>query len=487
MSEDVNFLAGQSSIWVQVDGPNTKPQYLGCHGIGDITEPLGDETTLFCPDPAAAGAYVSKNSFTGEPGSVTTSIVTDMRRISDYLEDLGKCKVPIFLHKVSCGRRDVFSNYDRSFILRGAKVTQRAIGNAASRTPGDENETTQTFDIAALALDRIFNLGPSRMTVAETEDITGISACAEDRCEGTCGASQKATDLMFAATKALSASAGNRANVLKSVNSGSFSAVAADPFAGGEDIQGVVCFKVGRNTTRVIVARGTTDGGNPAEVAYSDTDGAAWTNVDVGSTNGEFVSNSHALFAIDRYHIWLGTNLGKIYFSNDGGLSWTLQTNPAVSATPITGVSFYSPTIGYAVHTGGQVDKTTDGGSSWGAATVSGSAAATDIHAISAYFVWVVGTDGKFYTHDGAVTWATRDVVPTAAIDFVNELEGIAVGSAASGVIYETIDGGYDWSAIPLQANSGFWDVLMMSPKLAYVTGKANSGTGMLIKVTPLP
>ena len=38
---DTNFLAGQSSIWVQPDGPNTKHEYLGCHGIGDVDEQTG--------------------------------------------------------------------------------------------------------------------------------------------------------------------------------------------------------------------------------------------------------------------------------------------------------------------------------------------------------------------------------------------------------------------------------------------------------------
>ena len=490
MSSDFAFLAGQASIWALIDGPNTAPQYLGCHGIGDITEPRGDVTLKYCPDPAASGKYMVKNSFRGEPGAITTSIETDMGKTADYLEEIGNCAVAIFVHKVSCGRRDVFTNFDRTFILRYADVTQASIGNVASRSPDAEEETMQTFDMSARALTRIYDLTAYRVAVTETEDITGIAICGEQRCEGPCGASQDEDDLMFFSTKALVGSALNVAEVWYSANGSVWAATAADPFAAGEDIQGIVCFKVGGDVTRVLVARGTTDAGVAAEVAYSDDNGDNWTPVDVGAANGEFVSNGHALFALDLYHIWLGTDGGRIYFSNDGGLTWTLQENAVISGTDIVGISFVSANVGFAAYTGGEIAQTTDGSQSpatWSATTVSGSGALTDIHAISQYFVWAVGTDGKFYTHDAGTTWATRDTVPTGAVDFLDDLVGLVVGSAASGVIYMTIDGGFDWSPLPAIANSGMVDVKMITPKLSYVAGNIDAATGFLAKVTPTP
>jgi len=50
-----NYLGSQSSLWIQLNGPNTAPAYLGCHSVGDVDEPQGDKTLLYCPDPAAAG------------------------------------------------------------------------------------------------------------------------------------------------------------------------------------------------------------------------------------------------------------------------------------------------------------------------------------------------------------------------------------------------------------------------------------------------
>ena len=483
-----NLLAGQSSLWIQPDGPNTEPQYLGCHSVGDLTEPKGDETLLYCPDPAQAGLFKVKNSFTGEPGSITTTIETDLRKTADYLEDIGKCGLPIYIHKVSCGRRDVFANFDRTFILNPAKITTLGLSNLAARDPGNEAESVQTFDLSALLLIRAFPLDASRVSISDTEDITGIAVCGEERCEGDCGAAQGVEDYIYLSTKAQAASAANVANVLGSVNGAAFAATSADPFDGGEDIQGIVCFRVGRDTIRILVARGTTDAGNPAEVAYSDDGGGTWSLVDVGSTNGEYVANSHALFALDRYHVWLGTDGGQIYFSKDGGESWVVQEAGVISATDVVGISFYDTDVGYAVYTGGEVAKTTDGsttGASWAATTVSGSAAATDIHAISAFFVWVAGTDGLFYTHDGGTTWAERGNFAIGAIDFMNELEGIAAGSGASGDIYHTINGGYDWDTLAAITNQGFLDAVMMNSKLGYVAGAASGGTGMLAKLLP--
>lgn len=486
MAEQIVFLASQTSLWLQPDGPNTPPVYLGCHEVGDIAEPQGDTTLQYCPDPSATGKFVVKNSFSGTPGAVTTTVTTDLRKVADYMESVGKCPTTLFIHKVACGRPDTFTNYDRTFILRKAVLTNRTLSKISARTPANEDESIQTFDLSAQALDRVFVMQANRSAITETEDITGITICGEDRCESGCGSSQKQQDYMFAAAKALVGSAGSKAHVLASLKGASWGDVAADPFAVGKDIQGIVCFKMGKNTIRVLVAIGTTSAGVPV-VAYSDDLGSTWTTATVGSVNADFVKNGHALFALDRYHIWLGTNGGRIYFSADGGVTWTLQENAAISATAITGVSFVDPNIGFACYTGGQVGKTTDGGTTWAAATVSGSAAALDIDAISAYAVWVVGSDGMFYTTDAGVTWSKRNANAVAALDFLNESVGYAVGSSISGSIWQTIDGGYDWSALTSMANQGFYDVVALKADLAYATGKASGGTGTIVKIQPEP
>jgi len=478
MAGEQNYNAGQASMWVQPDGPNTKPEFLGCHGMGDVTEPKGDVTLKYCPDPAASGGFKVKSSVRSEPGIPTTSIETDLRATADYLEDIGRCGVPIYLHKVCAGRRDVFSNFERSFIFDSAMVTQATLSNLAARSPDAVEESGQSFDISINSVIRAFKMVGATMSSPEPGDLTSLAICGEDRCEGDCGAAQKYGDSLFAASKAPGGSAGVKADVIKYV-AGVWSNAAADPFVAAQDIQGAVCFYIDSNTTRLIVGRGTAATG--AAIAYSDDSGATWTIVAVSAIAGEFVSNGHALVALDMYHIWLGTSLGTIYFSDDGGLTWTQQEDGSISATAIKGISFVSSNVGFAVYVGGQIAKTTDGGVTWSAATVSGSAAATDIHTITPYFVWVSGTDGLFFSMDGAVTWTKRNSYAVAAIDFTDQYVGYAVGSATSGLIYQTINGGYNWEALPAITNTGMLDVQMVSPKLGYVVGKA----GVIIKLQP--
>jgi photosystem II stability/assembly factor-like uncharacterized protein len=486
--QGVNFLAGQASLWVQVDGPNTEPAYLGCHSIGDIPEPKGDSTLLYCPDPSRTGKFVVKNSFKGEPGTITTSIETDIRPTADLLEDLARdgCPFPLFVHKVTTGRRDVFNNFERSFVLRGVDVTQTTLAKLASRTAADEGESTQSFDLSVQEVLRCFNMQATRISMLETEDVQAIAVLGQDRCEGGGLRKMQPQDSLFATTKHLSASAANVANVIHSSYEGTWASTAANPQAAGMDLQGCVGFLIAADTVRIIVARGTTVGGHPAVISYSDDEGVTWHEIHVGSVNGEFMSSPNALFALDRYNIWFGSNLGRIYKSSDGGLTWTLQENAAISATAIVAISFVDDENGMAVWTGGQAAVSVDSGLTWAATTVTGGSTMTDCAMITQFFLWAVGSDGMRFSMDGGTVWNLRSSDNVAAIDFLNDMFGIAVGAAASGVIWMTIDGGYDWLPLTAIPNSGLTNVEVVNSKLAYVTGKTNGGTGFIAKVTPV-
>jgi photosystem II stability/assembly factor-like uncharacterized protein len=90
-----------------------------------------------------------------------------------------------------------------------------------------------------------------------------------------------------------------------------------------------------------------------------------------------------------------------------------------------------------------------------------------------------------YYTSDGGDTWNARDAGNYSAIDFLNELFGMAVGGAANGLVYVTIDGGFDWQPLDLVANAGLTNVEVVTTQLAYVTGNAYGGTGFIAKVMP--
>lgn len=478
---DTSFLAGQASIWAQPNGPNSKPEYLGCHGAGDIEEPQGDVTLLYCPDPAAAGKFKVKGSYQSAPDPVTFNIDTDVQSTADYLETI-KFTVPIYIHKVLTGRRDDFTNFERSFILRQCRITSRTLTGLASRNPDDEGESMQSFEMAALELLRVFNLQMNRITLSETQTITNIAVGGEDREETASDAMQEYGDYIVLTTEAGS---GVTANVLLTTTGSTPVATAADPLDADEDIRGAAIFKVGKNTVRILVGLGTTRAGGPLVVGQTDDLGATWTDRTIGATNGEYVANGNALFALDARNIWVGTSAGNIYYSADAGITWTKQT-ASVLGDDVAAIHFFDASYGYAVLQNGDVFKTVDGGESWGEVTASGtSGTATDIHCLTRYLVYVSASDGMYYTENGGSTFTPRNSTPIAAIDFKNELEGLAVGSASSGLAFHTIDGGYTWSALDLVTNAGMTDVKWVNSRLGFVAGVPSGGTGFYGNLTP--
>ena len=141
-----HFTGGEASIWIQPDGPGTDMVFLGCHEVASIDEPLGDYTPFFCPDPSKPNAWIEAGQTTSPPDAVTVSILED---VTDALSELEKQKCPfgLFINMFACGRRDVFSNYRRTFILDVRKLTNRTYDNVALR---DTNErTTATHDVSA--------------------------------------------------------------------------------------------------------------------------------------------------------------------------------------------------------------------------------------------------------------------------------------------------------------------------------------------------
>jgi len=487
----------QGALWVQPDGPNTQPRYLGCHGLDAVTIPFGDVEALYCPDPGRSGAFLVSGMVKGAPGLPSTSIEEAVDKVATWIEKASRkgCPMSIFAHKITCQRRDNFAGYDRSLVLSGALITQRATAGWLARTPDGDGETTQTFDISAMAAFDIFQLASARVSgYTGTEDVNDITFCNDRKCADDCGPAEDVCDIGVAVEDAAGASAGMFANVYITEDGGAtWDAAAATPFVGSEDISAVVCFRVGRNTTRIIVARGTADAGNPAEIAYSDDLGATWTNVDVGATNGQYVPDADALFALDPWHIWLTTQDGYIYYSGDGGLTWTAQEEGVISVAAWNAIRFVDASVGYVAGAGNEAAKTEDGGDSWTALVLPVAQAAQIVNALEVVTktrAFIGYNDGTlWYTEDGGATWAERGIITATltnidSIDFVSELVGYLVGDKAGplGVLMRTIDGGYTWEDITMSTNVGLTSVFGCDENLVFAVGPVSGATGFVVK-----
>lgn len=493
MGTTQDYTTKKGALFLQVDGPCTKPIYVGCHEADDLEEGKGDIELLHCFD--ELGRFATAGFTDSAPDPVSTSFMTYISKTKDWLEKLAEdnCGGTIYFHLRCDGKAGVFGNYQRSFYFQLAKINSLTRSGLLHRS--EDNVSEHSFGVQGLPPVRTaFEWTPVRVSTASTAALQGILFSNEQRCQGPCGAKQDTGKEGYIASAAVSGSATNVADVLKTTNSGgTWAATTADPFAAGEDIGRGVSFQFGRNTTRIIVPRAVTDAGEFAEIAYSDDGGDSWVNVDVGSVTGQYITS---MYAVNGYNIWAGTDDGYIYYSDDGGGTWAAQESGSLTTDPINTISFASELVGYAGSDSDVIMQTLDGGTTWGQLTASGDGG--DITAIVAHDrnFFLIGTStGKFYvSFDGGATYTERTFSGSGAsgssitsLDFLSVWEGVMVQTLTGGdsVVFTTIDGGFTWELVAsLPTNSGINHAVMIASDLIWAVGNLQGSTGYITKIT---
>lgn len=178
-------------------------------------------------------------------------------------------------------------------------------------------------------------------------------------------------------------------------------------------------------------------------VIRSTSNGTSWSNPVISGGNSytikavEFTSASNGAFGGD-------VNSLQGFFSNTTS-SATYFSIPTFSIGTVNDFSFISSTIGFAVCNGGNIYKTTNGGSSWLLQTNSGTTQNLNaIDFIDANHGYIVGANGTILkTSNGGTTWVAQNSPNTASLNGVSCLDSntvYAVGDA--GTILKTTSGG---------------------------------------------
>lgn len=482
------FLAGEMSLWAQRNGPNTEPVFLGCHAIGDVDQPAGDIELVYCPDPSGPNKFKVVASIQGTAGAITFTITTDVTDEIDELERV-KCPFTLFAHASKRGRKDVFDNFDRTFIYTNVSITNRGLSGLVARTPEDQGRVEQSYDVSAEDELRLKEPTITRQSISETNAINDITFCNDFTCRTDEDVAQEACQEGFAVADAV---AYGTANVLYTSNGGTWAAT-TDPFGADENPIAVECFAFGRDTVRAIVANGSTSGA-PAEIAYSDDNGVTWTTVNVSAGNTTFATR-HGLFALNQYDIWAALANGYIYHSDDAGVSWDAQEAGVINSGAWNAIQFVNDDDGWVVGAANEIARSIDGGTTWSAIT--GPSAEAGIAAISLAVIdqnraWVGYADGTlWYTNDGGANWSQRSFPGSGAgevrdIKFFNESLGFLAANSAvpAGTVLWTINGGFSWSRLDANSNSGYNALFVCDEWNLFVAGEANAGTGYIAKVT---
>lgn len=66
---------------------------------------------------------------------------------------------------------------------------------------------------------------------------------------------------------------------------------------------------------------------------------------------------------------WVGSQAGRLYYTLDGGVTWTEKAFPGSGAGEVKDIAFVTPSVGYIAHAtaapAGRILRTIDGGNSW--------------------------------------------------------------------------------------------------------------------------
>lgn len=484
-----HFKAGQSALWYQA-GPNTEPLYLGCHELGDVEAPEGDIELIYCPDPGRTDGFIVVGSVQQAAGAVTTEVTGD---VTDELDELERMfgQGNLFIHKIKKGRRDLFGNYDRTFILKNVRRTSRTLTAMAVKSQDDNARSEQTFALSGEELIAPMRLDLARQTISEVNSINDIVFCNQKTERTDDSPAQDSCQVGFAAADAAT---GVTANVLVTTNGATWTAAAADPFAADEHVISIKCFEPSRDVVRAIAATSTTDADDPLKVAYTDDRGATWTTVSIGSVDGQFTPNNNSLFILDRGAMWIGTDDGYIYKSTDAGLSWTAQEAGVINSAGWNAIHFANRNDGLAGGDNNEIARTVDGGATWSAVTGPSGQTTDDIQAVwvlDQNRYWVTYNDGTiWYTLNGGTDWFQRSFTGSGtgsvkAMAWRDELIGFLAHNDGSsdGTIHMTVDGGYSWEQLEgTPANNGINQVVICELWKIFFSGEAESTLGFIGK-----
>lgn len=473
------------ALFIQIYGPNTKPEYLGCHDLGDLTEADGSIELLRCIQPN--GKWKTVGQTQAPPDAVTTSIENLTFGVRDALEKI-KCEFTLFALFRSGGEANVFDTWIRANILTHARITSRTDSGIVNHE--EDQPSMQSRDIEGWPpVIRTGTITLVQQTTSETMDLNDVHSYSPLDCEDGILPGDKAA-------AAADASAYTANIQLTSDAGGNWAAAAADPFASGKAAMAIRAFPLTKTITRILAVK-EAEPGAQGKVAYSDDDGASWTQVNLGgAAAGAGAKKGGALFVLNQGNIWLASADGYIYYSEDGGATWTAQTSGEVTTEDGLCISFdESGSSGMAGFENDVMLYTIDGGENWNETDADTGTGDNIMTITPSGDYWWVGTDGGqiYYTRNlngiPGTTWTNRNFVGSGTGDvpsimFANELIGFMIKNDASpvGKILATINGGYSWRPLQTPTNAGLNALSIADDSTLYAVGKVYGGTAMIIK-----
>lgn len=478
---------GQGDFFVQEDCLSPF-EHLTCTGVGDLPQPRGDLTPIYEPDQGRKGGFHIVGFIQGEAGAGNTTLRRPLMNVANWLLERN-CPFNGWVTYACRGVRGDPTNYEVGFILLGCQITNTNVVEAAvAATPEERDRINTSAEISYQARVPIYPLAVSLGSITGSTDLNTITFLPET-CLDECGGRPRER-----CTEGYIGGDGELYNslVLKSINGDAWTDTISDPFTySGGDVSSAVVVETASGH-RIIVARGSVATGDYAEIAYSDDEGATWSNIYVGTVADQVINRL-------VYHqgvVWAAASGGYIYRSTNLGQSWIVSESGIETTDDLNDLVMYSPEIGYAVGDDNSFLYTIDG-ATWDSRT--GPAAGADLLSVAVNKdgdVFVGASDGVLYgSADGGLTWQTvsdfgAGQVVRVKFDAQYQYFGALLHNAASGVgrVYRSRDGGATWEAIANQSgtwNSGLNDLFICDQNHLMFVGNMHDRAPVFGKVGP--
>lgn len=466
--------------------------WLSCVSLADIPLPLGDLTTIYCPDPRRKGQVVAAGQIRGEAGAGTTTITRPLSSTTNFLLE-NSCGFDALIAYGCQGTRAVPENYEFGVVLFDVQPTNSSIIAAIARDRGEDTRIDTNAEVSYTGRYMIYRLQVNTLTMTNTAAANGIAFLPE-ACETKCAPARDGCSEGYMALDGTLYDS----EVKYSDDGSDWNQTSADPFEEGGNAGEWIIFELW-DGHRAITNRISPSVWRPAEVSYTEDEGATWTNVDVGSVGAQILT------AMDRMSGWIYACAtgGDVYRSTDMADSWT-RLATGVTTEDLRDITMYTTSTGYAVGDNNAFIYTTNG-EDWYART--GPAVGVNLLSVAVNdqgHVFVGANDGNLYrSEDGGLNWLDPDgnagawrSFGTGTVDYVEFDEdtgyfGLLIFNNPTplGSIYTSINGGATWRQPSGQTgtwNSGLNSGTICDQNNYFVVGEVHNGTTFAAKIEPI-
>jgi hypothetical protein len=475
MTDIKQYTTRTNMLWVQPDGAGGALSPLACADLDELSDVETALTPLFCWNDDRTGKEVIGETL-GDPEKISFSITMPEQIARSLLETVG-CPFTIYWTQSLCGRVDDFGNIERGEIVTNVRRVGRVYRGVSNRA---DNPSEVMVNVEAwpplLDIDTLKFGRSTTVEILPANDVFGRNSL---HCVDACGSTLEPGEEVVAVNDAAGGAPGD---AMFSDDFGDvFTSCVGATFANGFHIKAVTQFPYGTGVRTVIGRDGLIGGAVQGQMGYSDNDGAtAFTLVNIGGAAAQHgPMYGHALFSLDRYHIWCATNLGYIYKSIDAGLTWVAKETGTIHAGTNYFVHFADKSYGISGGAAGVISLTDDGGETWYAGGIPAASLARCGWRQDKYVCWVGLDNGALYkSTTGGMTWVLQAPGFAAgqlprSMWWVNAFQGfIAVATAAPlGQVYRTNNGGSSWEALTTPVNLGLNSIWAPTARLVFAVG----------------